>query len=217
MMRLAGAYSWRLPVSLLVLALAAGCARSPILVQQYILEYPSPAMLRQPQVPEAIKVQQFSVAAAYHTTAMLYRVQPNQRQAYQYHRWRITPGPLVTDCLVQDLRGSGLFKAVFHEDAPDRARFRVEGGVSEILEDDTSGTWNAVLGLHITLLDTRYPASEIRKRLVFQKSYRAEEPLPEKTPQGLAQGMSRAMSRLSQQIIADLYQAAQERMAAKEP
>lgn len=44
--------------------------------------------------------------------------------------------------------------------------------------------------------------------MLFQKNYRAEEPLTEKTPDGLAQAMSRAMERLSAQIITEVYQAA---------
>lgn len=201
----------------LLALVAAGCGRAPVLVNQFILEYPAPQLPGQSPVPEAIKVQQFAVAEAFNTTAMLYRPNPYQRQAYVYNRWRITPGPLVTDCLVQDLRHSRLFKAVLTEDSPDRARFRVEGGVTEIQEEDDPGGWQAVLSLSVTLLDTRFPTKEVSKRVVFQKSYQAAEPMLEKTPQGLAQGISRAMSRLSQQVIADLYRAAKERAAAKEP
>ncbi len=196
---------------------AVGCSRAPVLVHQFILEYPAPQFSGRSQVPEAIKVQQFAVAEAFNTTAMLYRPSPYQRQAYVYNRWRISPGPLVTDCLVQDLRHSRLFTAVLTEDSPDRARFRVEGGVTEIQEEDEPGGWQAVLALNVTLLDTNFPAKEVSKRVVFQKSYRAVEPMPEKTPQGLAQGISRAMSRLSQQILADLHRAAQARVAAREP
>jgi ABC-type uncharacterized transport system auxiliary subunit len=113
---------------------------------------------------------------------------------------------MVTDYLVRDLRNSGLFKAVFSSGSAGNSRFVLEGGVEEILEVDEPGNWKAALTLNATLLDVSQ--KEITKRVVFQRSYRAVEPLPEQTPNGLAQGMSRAMGTISAQIIADVYQAA---------
>ncbi|MEJ5329641.1 MAG: ABC-type transport auxiliary lipoprotein family protein [Desulfobaccales bacterium] len=209
---------WWLFLSLLGLLLLTGaCSRPPILVQRYILEYPAPAFPRQAPLAEAVKVHQFAAAEAINTTAMLYRPDAYQRQAYVYHQWRITPGPLVTDSLVRDLRHAGLFQAVFTEDSPDRARFRVEGGVTEMQEENHPAGWQAVLGLSVTLLDTNYPPKEVSRRVMFQKSYRAVEAMPDKTPQGLAAAMSRAMSRLSQEIINDIYRAAAARLAEKTP
>lgn len=196
--------------------MAFSCSRPPVLVHKYIFEYPPPAFHGLAPLPEAIKVQQFAAAEAFNTPAMLYRPDAYLRQAYVHNQWRITPGPMVTDSLIRDLRHAGLFQAVFSEDSPDRARFRVEGGVTEIFENNDAAGWQAVLSLSVTFLDTHYPAREVHKRVLFQKSYRAAEPLAEKTPQGLAQGMSRAMSRLAEQIITDLYRAAKARLAMKE-
>lgn len=208
---------WLFPVLLGLLLWAGACSRPPILVQRYILEYPAPAFPRQAPLPEAVKVHQFAAAEAINTTAMLYRPDAFQRQAYVYHQWRITPGPLVTDSLVRDLRHAGLFQAVFTEDSPDRARFRVEGGVTEMQEENHPAGWQAVLGLTVTLLDTNYPPKEVSRRVIFQKSYRAVEPIPHKTPQGLAAAISRAMSRLSREIITDIHRAAASRLAEKTP
>jgi ABC-type uncharacterized transport system auxiliary subunit len=187
------------------------------MINKYILEYPAPPATRQAPIPEAIKIQEFAATEAYNTTAMLYRPDAYRRQAYVYNQWRVTPGPLVTDCLVRDLRHAGLFKAVFTGDSLDRARFRVEGGVTEIQENNEPGGWEAVLAVSVTLLDTAFPSREVSKRVVFQKSYRASEPLVEHTPQGLARGISQAMARLSREIISDIYRASRERLAAQEP
>ncbi|MCL6620498.1 MAG: PqiC family protein [Syntrophobacterales bacterium] len=208
---------WPLSVLAGLLLTAGACSRPPILVQRYVLEYPAPAFPRQTPLPEAVKVQPFAAAEAINTTHMLYRPDAYQRQAYVYHQWRITPGPLVTDSLVRDLRHAGLFQAVFTEDSPDRARFRLEGGVTEMQEENHPAGWQAVLGLSVTLLDTNYPIREVSRRVMFQKSYRAVEPMPDQTPRGLAEALSRAMGRLSREIIADLYRAAQTRLAEKAP
>ena len=191
----------------------SGCGKPPMLVNQYILEYPAPVIGGKVKIPAAVKVDLFSVAQAFNTNAMVYQPQPFQSQSYNYSRWRANPGYLVTDYLIRDLRESGLFKAVFGPDSSGDHRFKLEGGVAEFQELDAPDGWKASLALTVTLLDTTQ--EELPQRVVFQKNYRVLEPLPEKTPQGLAQGMSRAMEQVSARIIHDTYEAARDRTAGK--
>lgn len=190
----------------LVLFILAGCGKPPTLVQKYLLEYPSPAVSGSGKIGEVIKVELFAVAQVYNTPAMIYQPHPYKSDAYQYHRWRVNPGNMVTDYLLRDLRNSGLFKAVLPSGSSGKSRFLLEGGVEEFQETDAPDGWKAALALNITLLDLS--RQELPQRVVFQKNYRAVEPLTEQTPKGLAQGMSRAMEKLSAQIIAEVYQAA---------
>ncbi len=197
----------------LLVACLSGCGKPPMLVNQYILEYPAPAVGGKAKLPAAVKVELFSVAQTFNTNAMVYQPRPFQSQSYNYSRWRANPGYLVTDYLIRDLRESGLFKAVFGPDNSGEHRFKLEGGVAEFQEVDAADGWKASLALTVTLLDTTQP--ELPQRVVFQKNYRVLEPLPEKTPQGLAQGMSRAMEQVSARIINDTYEAARNRTAGK--
>jgi uncharacterized lipoprotein YmbA len=193
-------------VCVLIMSLLwCGCGKPPMLVHQYLLEYPAPVVKATP-LGESLKVEKFAVAQTFNTTAMVYRTGPYQAQTYNYSRWRVNPGYQVTDFLIRDLRESRLFQAVLPADSATKARFDLEGGVERIEEVDQGEVWQAALVLNITLLDTE--EKEITKRVIFQKNYRAEEPLTEKTPAGLAQAMSRAMERLSAQIITEGYQAA---------
>jgi cholesterol transport system auxiliary component len=200
-------------LAVLLAAGLGGCGKPPMLVNQYILEYPAPVVGGKGKIPAALKVELFSVAQAFNTNAMVYQPQPFQSQVYNYSRWRANPGNLVTDYLVRDLRESGLFKAVFGPDSGAKYRFKLEGGVAEFQEVDASGGWQASLVLTVTLLDT--DKEEIPQRVVFQKNYRVQAPLPEKTPQGLAQAMSQAMAQASARIIADTAEAARTRAAGK--
>jgi ABC-type uncharacterized transport system auxiliary subunit len=193
--------------------LLLGCGQPPMLVNQYILEYPAPVVGGQGQIPAALKVELFSVAQAYNTNAMVYQPQPFKSQVYNYSRWRANPGFLVTDYLLRDLRASGLFKAVLGPDTSGKYRFLLEGGVAEFQELDETDGWKAALALTVTLLDTS--KLELPQRVVFQKNYRELEPMPVKTPQGLAQAMSRALEHLSARIITDTYEAARSRAANK--
>jgi ABC-type uncharacterized transport system auxiliary subunit len=196
-----------------LVACLSGCGKPPMLVNQYILEYPAPVIRGKAKIPAEIKVELFSVAQAFNTHAMVYQPRPYQSQSYNYSRWRANPGYLVTDYLIRDLRESGLFKAVFGPDSSGEHRFKLEGGVAEFQEIDAADGWKASLALTVTLLDTTQ--AELPQRVVFQKNYRVLEPLPEKTPQGLAQGMSRAMEQVSARIINDTYEAARNRTAGR--
>jgi cholesterol transport system auxiliary component len=189
----------------------SGCGKPPMLVNQYLLEYPAPVTGGKAKIPAEIKVDLFSVAQAFNTNAMVYQPQPFQSQTYNYSRWRANPGFLVTDYLIRDLRESGLFLAVFGTDGSGKYRFKLEGGVAEFQEVDAAGGWKASLALTVTLLDTTQ--EELPRRVIFQKNYRVQEPMPEKTPQGLAQAMSRAMEQVSARIIHDTYEAARQRTA----
>jgi ABC-type uncharacterized transport system auxiliary subunit len=207
---------WFLIISLLftlLFPLLSGCGKPPILVHQYILDYPAPVVGRLARIPESIKVEQFSVAQAFNTNAMVYQPQPFRSAVYNYSRWRVNPGYLVTDYLLRDLRDARLFQAVYGPAGTGRYRFLLEGGVEDFQELDEPDGWKAVLALTVTLLDVTQ--AELPRRVVFQKNYRAVEPMFDKTPQGLAQAMSRAMARLSARIITDTNQAARQRNARK--
>jgi cholesterol transport system auxiliary component len=200
---------------LLSLALPlAGCGKPPVTVYKHLLEYPSPGVPNRPQVSAGLKVELFSVAQAFNSQAMVYRPTSYQSETYHYHRWRVNPGQMATDFLLRDLRHSDLFTAVFGYDLTAKARFLLEGAVEEFQEVNAGDHWSAVLALNITLLDTT--REEITQRVIFQKNYRADEPLTDKTPQGLAAAMSRAMEKLSGAIITDVHRAALKRLSSQE-
>jgi ABC-type uncharacterized transport system auxiliary subunit len=203
-----------LPRLLALLALLlAGCGKPPMLVHQYILEYPAPVLGGKAKIPDSLKVEQFSVAQAFNTNNMVYQPQPFKSETYSYSRWRVNPGYLATDYLLRDFRDARLFNAVFGPSSTGKYRFLLEGGVEEFQEVDEPDGWKAVLTLTVTLLDVT--REELPQRVVFQKNYRAAEPMLEKTPQGLAQAMSRAMEQLSTRIMTDTSEAARRRSAGK--
>jgi ABC-type uncharacterized transport system auxiliary subunit len=194
--------------------LLTSCGKPPVTVYKHLLEYPSPEATARTPVPEGLKVDLFSVAQAFNSPDMVYRPTSYQSGTYHYHRWFVNPGQLVTDFLLRDFRHSGLFKAIFGYDRTVKTRFQLEGAVEEFQEVDAGDAWSAVLALNITLLDTT--KAEITEKVLFQKNYRAVEPLIEHTPQGLAAAMSLAMQQLSGTIISDVYQAAWKRWTSKE-
>jgi len=200
---------WVLAV-LAALVIVPACGRSPALINRFILDYPPPVTGKLAPLDAAIRVELLAVDEIINRPEMVYKVNPYKTGAYQLNRWRTTPGVLVTDFLIRDLRNSGLFKGVFSYDRSGQARFRLEGGVVEFQENNMPGPWQAALTLNITLLDT--DKENIAEKVVFQRSYRTQEPMPAKTPQGLAEAMSSAMQKISKQIIDDVYRAVKQRL-----
>jgi ABC-type uncharacterized transport system auxiliary subunit len=192
----------------LLMILASGCSfgtKATHPVNQYTLEYPSPIVKEMVRINELIKVERFSVAQAYDTSAIVYRDGPNLRNIDPYNRWRTKPGEMVTDFLTRDLRHSGLFRAVFSYHENRGTRYLLEGQVEEFLESKEKDGLKAILRLNVTLLDLSKKV--LTERVAFQRAYGYTEPLETETYKGLAQAMSRAMEKFSRQMMMDLCQA----------
>ena len=127
------------------------------------------------QIKELIKVERFSVANAFDTSAIVYRDGPNLRNIDPYNRWRTKPGDMVTDFLIRDLRHSALFQAVFSYNQNEETRYLLEGQVNEFLESKEKDGFRAVLSFDVTFQDLS--KKEVTERIVFQKSYGYAEPL----------------------------------------
>lgn len=180
-------------------------SQSPILVKQWILEYPPPAVKRSDPLDVSLKLERFSAAMAYVSSDMVYSPAPSERAIYPYDRWRVSPADLVGDMFLRDLRNSVLFMAVLSPQQRGPARFRLEGGVEKFLEVDEGQNWQAVLAVTLTLIDTK------QKRLpglvVFQKNYQQGATIADKSAAGLAAAMGEAMARISPVMIKDVHQA----------
>jgi cholesterol transport system auxiliary component len=202
----------RLVVTMLAcVCLLSGCfsgGGSGRLVEFYTLEYAPPASTG-PGTDKIVKIDRFSAVRSYDNTAMQYVPAAYKIVAYNYHKWRTTPGDMVTDYLLRDFRHSGLFRAVFSYRQPEFARFVVEGGVEDFVETKEANGWSAVLGLQVTLLDMTQ--SEVTEKVMFQKRYRVVQPIDGESPVIFAEGLSAAMARISAQIIGDVSSAVKER------
>jgi ABC-type uncharacterized transport system auxiliary subunit len=204
-------------VALLALSSLWGCgsAKSTYTVRQYLLEYAPPGPAGLPKTGEVLRVEMFSTAQAYGSTAMFYRPSAFELNAYSRERWRVTPGEMVTDFLLRDLRNSGAFKAVLSYDDPGEGRFTLTGTVAEFLEVDEAGGPVAQLSVDVTLMDMTQ--REITKRVVFQKTFTLQEAMKEKTAGSLAGSMSAATKKFSAELMADIRRGVENAKEAKTP
>ncbi|MGD0231922.1 MAG: ABC-type transport auxiliary lipoprotein family protein [Syntrophorhabdales bacterium] len=182
-----------------------GClpaGRAPYEIKLYALDY-RPLPLSGARLEQVIRIDRFSVAQVYNSSAMVYRPEAPRVAVYHYSMWRTNPSDMVADYLARDFRSSGLFRAVFSSHQEETTRFAVDGVVEELLESKETDGWKVIVDLDVTLLDLTKP--DITSRVVFQRRYRAKEPIPDQSPDAFARGASEAMARLSAKIIDDVY------------
>jgi ABC-type uncharacterized transport system auxiliary subunit len=188
-----------------ILLLLTGCVaggKAPIVIDQYILEYPPPALKEIQPVNQIVSVGRFAVAQSFNTPMMVYRTGPYEYYTDYYNRWRVNPGDMVTDYLLRDLKRSGLFKAVFSYRDTEDARFLIQGNIEDFLGSREGGRNEAILTVYITMLDTLQ--KEATKRVIFQKRYRHVRILDNDSAVGLAKGMSEAMEAISKEALKDI-------------
>jgi ABC-type uncharacterized transport system auxiliary subunit len=205
------AIRWWIPVAAALLCLA-GCfrgAKAPAPEERYVLEYPSPGLPGAAPLSGALRVGRFGADESLKTARMVFRPEPFRKETDFYNLWAVAPDSLVTDFLLRDFRRAGPFRAVFAEGEPQPARFLVHGYLEAFEETEGPNGRAAALAATVTLFDLS--RKEIPERILFQKEYRFEEPLPEKSPRGLARAMSRAAERLSAQLVRDVHEAAARR------
>ncbi|MFH1081184.1 MAG: ABC-type transport auxiliary lipoprotein family protein [Pseudomonadota bacterium] len=195
-------------ITLILVACSLG-GKPSVMVEQYALEYPPPTIQNISPIDAVIRLERFSVAQIFNHVKMIYRQKPYEYNDYAYHRWRANPGDMVGDSLLRDLRAAGIFKSVFSYRDMENTPFILKGGVGEFYESDEKDGRKAILSVYITLIDTT--SRELTKQIIFQKNYRCEEPVVEKTVQGFARAISRAAEKSSGQIITDIYKAVRNR------
>ncbi|MFV9645712.1 MAG: ABC-type transport auxiliary lipoprotein family protein [Desulfobacterales bacterium] len=191
-------------ISLILFAPGCLSLKKPVIkIDYYTLEYDSPDVAFQEQLPFVVRIERFLVTPVYNSSRIVYSEQKFKRAAYNYHRWHSSPGDLVTYFLARDMRKSNLFKAVLTYDTRFLSSHAIEGIVDEFYEKDEKDLWKAVLSVSITLVREGEP--DISKRVLFQKKYSAKETCEQKTPLALAKAMSNAMAKISEMIITDTY------------
>jgi ABC-type uncharacterized transport system auxiliary subunit len=189
----------------LVIAGCFGSGKPQYEVENYILSYPAPSWNKSDKLNTTLKLNRFSIAAAYNSTNMIFRKDSYNLDSFNYSRWAVNPADMIADSLLSDMRQSGLFQAVFSRYETDEGRFVISGGVEEFFLRMEKGNKTAVISIAVSLKDTQ--EKETGKSILYQKKYVREEPLQESSPQGYDQAASQAMRIISEQIINDVYAA----------
>jgi ABC-type uncharacterized transport system auxiliary subunit len=193
----------------LAVFLAVGCLPrqpQPDKVHNYTLDY-EPPQASGPGLEAVIKVQPFSEAPPYASRMMVYQERDLQPEQDYYRRWRSDPGDLIAYFLRRDLRQSGLFRAVLPLESEVSGTHTLEGTVERLLEIETARGRKAVLTLSATLL--RNNVSVISQKVIFQKTYQAEQAVEGSEAGDVARAVSRGLREISRELMRDLHRAIQ--------
>ena len=181
----------------------AGSGKPQYEVENYLLSYSAPSWDKFDKLNISIKFNRFSIAAAYNSDNMIFRNNTYSFDYFNYSRWAVNPADMIADSLVRDMRGSGLFSAVFSRYETEDGQFIISGSIDEFYLREDRSNKTALISIIISLQDSR--ERETGKRMMFQKKYVREEPLQESSPRGYCQAASEAMRVISEQITKDIY------------
>jgi ABC-type uncharacterized transport system auxiliary subunit len=192
-------------VSSFLITGCAGGGKPEYEVESYLLNYSAPSWDKPGKLNTSVKFNRFSIAAAYNSANMIFRKDSYSLDNFNYSRWAVNPADMIADSLLRDMRESGFFLAVFSRHETDEGRFLISGGVEEFYLRMDKSNKTAVISISVSLKDAL--EKETGKRIMFQKKYVREEPLPESSPRGYCEAASQAMRIISEQITNDIYTA----------
>jgi cholesterol transport system auxiliary component len=172
-------------------------------VDHYTLEYDPREIGDLAPAAAVIRVEPFTTAPDYNARGIVYRDEEFKRESYVYHKWRSSPGDLVTHFLVRDMRQSGAFQAVLFQETTVACTHVLEGCVDEFFEWSRGPDSRGVLGVSVTLIAENEP--NIPDRILSQRSYRVSMPCQPNHPESLAKALSLGLADISAQMVSDIH------------
>ncbi len=139
-------------------------------------------------------VEPFSAEPLAADTRLVYRTSPYTVDFYTYHQWAVDPAEQVTHALVEVLRGSGRFSAVYVAPAATAGDLRLRGRVIELCEIDEGNQWYGQVTLDLTLL--RNGAGEI----VWHKRFSQRIPAASRNPEAVVKALSEGVKKIAEEI-----------------
>jgi len=127
-------------VTVLALAVLAGCAGKMGRANYYTLNLPAPPDPPAPGNAHAtLAIREFRAPAYLRQGALVYKPSPEQIGFYAYHRWAIDPCEFVTQSIIARLDATGSFSHVKHYDGQADADYVIGGRLEKLEEIDYEG------------------------------------------------------------------------------
>ena len=155
-----------------------------------------------PSTSDAVlKIQRFRVSSRFEGKGFVYRLGDLTYESDFYNEFLISPDVMIAEEVNKWLTQSGLFQYVISSSSLIDPTFYLEGVVTTLYGDYRSNqSPEAVLEVQFFLVRN----VSARPVVVFEKTYRQEASLKEKSPAALAEGWSRSLGHILSQLEADL-------------
>jgi len=192
--------------SMVVAAFSAGCvqlSRAHPDRRNYVLEVSRPeSSTAEAARADSISVRNFTISPRYESGELVYRQSEFNYAADFYNRFFVSPEILVTEETRTWLKGSGMFRNILEPGSHAIAQYILEGSITTI-QGDYRKTPLAVLEIQFLVSE----GAEARGKILMQKDYRKEIPLPKAEAKALVQGLNQALAQILQDFEADLRKA----------
>lgn len=150
---------------------------------------------------KTILVRDFVVSPRYEDKGFVYRIGDLTYETDYYNEFVVPPGVLLGGDLREWLSESGLFALVTDMQSSMRPDSILEGRVTELYGDmREKGAEKAVLEIKLFLFENTSPDPTLR----FQRTYREEIPLRERSPTALAEGWNEGFREILIALAEDL-------------
>ncbi len=153
------------------------CGKTPT-THFYLIDYPitQQSANSSPAFEISIGVAKFSVDPLYSDGRLVYRENPYEGNYYFYHRWITDPGKMITEKVIEQLNGSGLFSQVVPFPRFSQCEYILNGNVKAIEEWDEKNLWSAKVKIEYELSDNK------TRDLLWRRIIEQQNPVSQKTP-----------------------------------
>lgn len=171
--------------------------------QEYLLDY-APPESDSPPLPAVLRVAHMAIASTYSRGGIMYRTGDHEIGTYAYRQWVTDPASMVGDLLARDFADAGQYRAVLNGPTRLRPDYELSGIIEEMEERIGAGGGGARLQIRVLL---RRLSPDAEDKVVFQKTYTADEPCPGDNTAEMVAAMSRALQSISEELRRDVYEA----------
>jgi ABC-type uncharacterized transport system auxiliary subunit len=145
-----------LAITFLALPVLAACghARYPT---SYVLKFPpvAPSVAPAPDIRGALAVHEFQCPQYLCEGRIVYRPTTEEIGFYEFHRWAMNPGEMITQFVADSVRSQALFKSVALQEAGIEPAYVLKGNIEQLEEVDHGRDVRAVCTISAQLLDTQ--------------------------------------------------------------
>lgn len=183
-------------------ALLAACSigQPPPEVTSYMIEPPRPpAATASARRPDALRMGNVRVAAAFVGQALVFRMSDVKYVAAPYRQFVAPPGEMLGNRMAEWLDVVGPFASVAQPESTRPARYVLDATVTELYGDFRPGQKPAaVMSVQFALLDTAGP----RAKVVLERTLGRRIELPEATGEALVRGYGTALAEILAELVA---------------